>query len=104
MSILFFFGNFFRVSIWSVLGWIVPAVKVGSVLIDEYLPNYYEALDPHDREWIVIEEQNCRKVMGFNCLLDETYKKFKETKSGDKILQGTTNYDILGNILYMDDF
>lgn len=104
MSILFFIGNMFRFSIWNIGGWIFPSLKVGSVRIDEDLPNYNEALDPQDRDWIIKEEENCRKVMGFNCLLDDALEKFKEGKSSKKVLQGTPNYDILGNILYMDDF
>lgn len=35
---------------------------------------------------------------------DETLNNYKNTRKGDLTLQGVHSYDILANILYVDDF
>jgi hypothetical protein len=104
MAILFLVFNFFRNTVWKVIAFVIPVLKIGNFQMDENLPNYYTALDEEDRDWIIKEEENCRLALKFNVLLDETLKKFKNTKMGKKTMSGTPCYDILGNINYMDDF
>lgn len=104
MSIVFFFGTLFSDELWGAVTFILPFLKVGDIKVEENLPNYYNSLDREDRDLIIKEEDNCRDVLKFNTLSDKTLDKLRETKPADKNLQGTPNYDILTNVLYVDDF
>ena len=45
MAILFLVFNFFRNSVWKVIAFVIPVLKIGNFHMDENLPNYYTALD-----------------------------------------------------------
>ncbi len=38
--------------------------------IEEELDNFYKAVDSEDRDWWVMEEEHCRKNLGFQILSD----------------------------------
>lgn len=81
-----------------------PDARVGDIELDEDLPNFFETLDDHDRQWTIKEEENCRSVIKMKIVDDETLEKYRTTKKGPLTLQGVHSYDILANILYVDDF
>lgn len=104
-SWVFLIFTFFRVSISAWLTNKFPEqLKVGDIELDEDLPNYFETLDDQDRNWSICEEKCSRDEMGMNILTDHTYNRFKSTKQGNSHLEGIHTYDILANILYVDDF
>jgi hypothetical protein len=82
----------------------IPSLKVGDLLIDEGLANYFETLDGHDRNFSIMEEENSRKVMGLQVLSNYTLERLKGTNLGNQHMQGVHCYDILANPLYLDDF
>ena len=47
--------------------------------LDEDIENFYKCLDDHDRNWLVKEEENARRVLKMEVLLDETLDKLKNT-------------------------
>jgi hypothetical protein len=55
-----FFLTVFRNSIFGFVTKTLPSAKVGDLELDEGLPNYFETLDEHDRNWSVKEEENAR--------------------------------------------
>mmetsp|Transcript_21710 Transcript_21710/g.16011 ORF Transcript_21710/g.16011 Transcript_21710/m.16011 type:complete len:569 (+) Transcript_21710:1-1707(+) len=78
--------------------------RVGEFEIDEGLPNYFNTLDDHDRKWSIKEEENCRNVLHFKILTDETLEKTQGGVATGMTMQGVHTYDILANPLYLDDF
>jgi len=103
----FWFVFFFTVFRNQIFGFITKHVKfmrVGEMELDENLPNYFTTLDEHDRNWSIKEEENCNKLMNFEILNRETLDRLRSTKAFNQTLQGIHSYDILANILYVDDF
>jgi hypothetical protein len=101
--VLFF--TIFRDFVMKVLSMIFPGmIRVGELQVDENLDNYFRALDDHDREWSIKEEENARKNLGLKTLDDETLHKLKTSRMGKDHLEGVHSYDILANPLYLDDF
>ena len=95
----------FRDSFFKLLAKNFGFFRVGQFEIDEDLPNYFETLDDHDRNWSIKEEDNARTVLKMRILNDETLHRLKETRLvGDRSCQGVHSYDVLANILYIDDF
>ena len=41
------------------------------IVVDENLPNFFEAVTLSESEWIIAENQNLRKVYGFNMMQRE---------------------------------
>ena len=79
-------------------------IKVGDIELDEDLPNYFETLDDHDRNWSIKEEEVSRKNLKMNILSDHTMERLRTTVQGNSHLEGVHTYDVLANILYVDDF
>jgi hypothetical protein len=50
----------FRNPLHALLTKYFKSLKVGEMELDEDLPNYFETLDDHDRQWSIKEEENCR--------------------------------------------
>jgi hypothetical protein len=99
-----FFGTLTRNPVFGFITRHLKFMRVGDLELDEGLPNYFTTLDEHDREWSIKEEENVDKVMKFKILHKETLDNLHKTKSGKRLLQGVHTYDILANILYVDDF
>jgi len=65
--------------------------------IDEDLSNYFDALEPDDREWWVKEEEHVRNEYSFKVLIDESLQKIRTAKVAHNCIQGVHCYDILAN-------
>jgi len=72
----------FRNSIWGLITKAFKFMRVGELELDEGLPNYFNTLDEHDRNWSLKEEENCKELMKFNIINKETHEKLLKTKSG----------------------
>mmetsp|Transcript_21614 Transcript_21614/g.20737 ORF Transcript_21614/g.20737 Transcript_21614/m.20737 type:complete len:411 (+) Transcript_21614:2041-3273(+) len=109
MPLLIFFWIFLvliflRDKIHALLAGLSSYYRVGDFEIDEGLPNYFNTLDDHDRNWSIKEEENCRNAMSFKILTDETLEKIQGGVVQGLSMQGVHTYDILANPLYLDDF
>lgn len=40
----------------------MPQLTIGDIVVNEDIDNYFAALDEHDRNWSIKEEQNNRKL------------------------------------------
>lgn len=102
---VFFVLIIFRNKLYKYLAALFPnAVKVGDLEIDEDLDNYFNTIDDNDRNWSIVEEENCRNNMKVKILSDYTLQRFKTTTIGKTHMKGVHCYDILANPLYLDDF
>jgi len=83
-----------------------PYFKIGDLILDEDIDNYWIALDEEDREWSIKEEENSRNNLGgIKIMLDSSFNKLKQSHSSkNKTLQGVHSYDILANPLYLEAF
>ena len=76
---ILFIAIVFRNTFYKYLTHWFPSLKVGEFEIDEDLDTYYNTIDEKDRNWSIMEEMNCRKVMNMKILNDETLNKFETT-------------------------
>lgn len=84
-------------------------LKVGDVVLDENLPDYWEALDDEDKHWSYKEETNMRENYGVSILADDEFADLKtaisEKHDGTKkTIKGAHTYDILANPNYCQWF
>ena len=93
---------FFRNFLYSAITKCFPSMKIGAFHIEEDLPNYFAAVDDHDRNWSIKEEENSRNNLRMTIMMDETLEKLKTTEPSRKCLQGVHCYDILANLSYVD--
>lgn len=83
---------------------LLPSWVIGDIEVDEDIDNYFAALDEHDRNWSIKEEQNNRKL-GVRVLTEEQFGRLHSVpQTKGKTLVGTHSYDILANAKYSDDF
>jgi hypothetical protein len=84
----------------------ISCLKIGDLILDEDIDNYWIALDEEDREWSIKEEENSRNNLGgIKIMPDGSFNKLKQSLSHkDKTLQGVHSYDILANPLYLEAF
>lgn len=66
----------------------IPCLKIGDLVLDEDIDNYWIALDDNDREWSIKEEENARDNLGgIKIMTDCSFKKLKHSKPDkDKVL------------------
>lgn len=62
------------------------SLRLNDIQLDEDIENFYKCLDDHDRNWSVKEEENARKNLKVEILLDETLDKLKHTERGRKTI------------------
>ena len=54
------FCTLFRNAMWNLLIILIPSIRVGELVVDEGLSNYFKTLDDLDRNWSAAEEENMR--------------------------------------------
>lgn len=81
----------------------IPYLKIGDLVLDEDIDNYWIAIDDNDREWSIKEEENVRNNLGgIKIMTDCSFKKLNHSNPDkDKVLKGVHSYDILANPLYL---
>ena len=74
------------------------------IIVDENLPNFFEAITLTESEWIIAENKNLREIYGFNMMQREIEDKLDCLPAGTKYIRGVAWYQILANPVYARDF
>lgn len=74
------------------------------IVVDENLPNFFEAVSLVESEWIIAENKNLRENYGFNMMQREIEKKLDSLPESKKNIRGVPWYQILANPSYARDF
>lgn len=74
------------------------------IIVDEDLPNFFEAVTLSESEWIIAENKNLREVYGFNMMQREIETKLDSLPAGHTYIRGVCWYQILANPAYARDF
>ena len=79
-------------------------ISKNEIVVDEDLPNFYQAVPLSESDWILAENRNLREVYGFNMMQREIEKKLDSQLESKKYIQGVVWYQILANPSYARDF
>ena len=74
------------------------------IVVDENLPNFFEAVTLSEADWIIAENKNLREIYGFNMMQREIEQKLDNLPAGSKYIRGVAWYQILANPVYARDF
>lgn len=74
------------------------------IMVDEDLPNFFDAVTLSQADEIVKEAQNVKDNYGIEIIDPMTVERLDATKMPKKAIQGTPWYQILSNLDYADDF
>jgi hypothetical protein len=82
-------------------------LAIADVTVDEDMDSYWKCLDEEDVNWIMKEEENCRKL-GMPMMVDSSMNEFRWATNSHghakRTIQGVHSYDILANPLYKGQF
>ena len=62
------------------------------IVVDENLPNFFEAVTLNESDWIIAENKNLREVYGFNMMQREIENKLDNLPAGHKYIRGVAWY------------
>ena len=74
------------------------------IVVDENLPNFFEAVTLSEADWIIAENRNLREKYGFNMMQREIEMKLDSQPESKKKIRGVSWYQILANPVYARDF
>lgn len=70
------------------------------IVVDEDLPNFFEAVKLSDADWMVYENQNLRKGYGFGMTTKEVESRLDDWQLAKNPIRGIAWYNILANPTY----
>ena len=98
--VLILFSKIFSTAM-SKWGYVISKQEI---VVDENLPNFFEAVTLSESEWIIAENKNLREIYGFNMMQREIETKLDSLPEGHKYIRGVAWYQILANPVYARDF
>ena len=98
--VLILFSKIFTTTM-SKWGYVISKQQI---VVDENLPNFFEAVTLSESEWIIAENKNLREIYGFNMMQREIEDKLDSLPEGHKYIRGVAWYQILANPVYARDF
>lgn len=70
------------------------------MVVDENLPNFFEAVKLSDADWMVFENKNIRENYAFNFIPENIEKRLDDWQLAKKPINGCAWYSILANPNY----
>lgn len=79
-------------------------MSIQDIIVDEDLPNFFDAVKISQADEIIEEAKNIKENYDFEIEDSRSVNTLKDAKIPKKAIQGTPWFSILNNPLYADDF
>ena len=79
-------------------------ISTRDIVVDENLPNFFEAVPLTESDWVIAENKNLRENYGFNMMQRELEDKLDSLPESKKTIGGVPWYQVLANPAYARDF